>query len=326
MPSSGPIPSVSVIIATCRREPFLLDCVASILRNDFRHFEIIIVDQDRARTLPAALHRRFGDEPRLVYVMLDQANLSRARNAGVQQARGEILVFSDDDVEVAPGWLNAYLEAFEASGETPAVVGGRLDPLWLTPRPRWLPESKEYLLGIYDKHDGLGLMPGLYLPIGANFATHRKVFDAVGPFDERVGPSYTRKRGMIFGDDSLFSLYARRAHYPIYHQAAARAWHKMLAHKVSKRWFIRRCFWEGVTQLTVLHISGSAPVDHCPSIVRWHAHAMARSSKRLGWTLLQWPRLPNPAQETMEAIASIANSAGVIRAAFKLRATGHLPW
>jgi glycosyltransferase involved in cell wall biosynthesis len=326
MPSSGDAPAISVIIATCGREPFLLDCVASILGNVFQDFEIIIVDQDRARTLPGALRRRFGNDTRLVYVALDQANLSRARNAGVQHARADIVVFSDDDVEVSADWLSAYVEAFAASGGVPAVVGGRLEPLWLTPRPHWLPESKEYLLGIYDKHHGFGPMPEHDLPIGANFAAHRKVIDAVGPFDERVGPSYTRKRGMIFGDDSLFSLYARRAHYPIYHQASARARHKMLAHKVSKRWFIRRCFWEGVTQLTVLHLSGSVAADQCPGIVRWHAGAIARSGQGLARTLWHWRHLPNPAQRTMETLSSIANSAGVIRAAFKLRTTGRLPW
>jgi glucosyl-dolichyl phosphate glucuronosyltransferase len=320
-----PAPAISVIIATCRREPFLLDCIASILRNSFQDFEIIVVDQDRAGTLPAALRQRFGDEPRLVYVTLDQANLSRARNAGVAHARADVLIFSDDDVEVSPEWLRAYADAFEVCGGKPAVVGGRLDPLWLTPRPRWLPVSKEYLLGIYDRRTGLGLMPEHDLPIGANFGTHRKVLEAVGPFDERVGPSYARKRGMIFGDDSLFALYARRAQYPIYHQAAAQAWHKMLAHKVSKRWFLRRCFWEGVTQLTVLHLSGAVAVEQCRGIVRWHAGEIVRSGRRLARILLRWPRLASPA-DAMEAASAIANSAGVIRAALKLRSSGHLPW
>jgi glucosyl-dolichyl phosphate glucuronosyltransferase len=325
MATLDPVPAVSVVIATCKRESFLLDCVASILRNDFQDFEIIVVDQDPARTLPTALRQRFGDEKRLVYVVLDQANLSRARNAGVRHARGEIIVFSDDDVEVMPDWLSAYVEAFEAAGG-PAVVGGRLDPLWLTPRPHWLPDNKEYLLGIYDKHSGFGLMPEHDQPIGANFATHRKVVDTVGPFDERVGPSYSRTRGMIFGDDSLFSLCARRAHYPIYHQGAARAWHKMLAHKVSKTWFVRRCFWEGVTQLTILHLSGSVGIEHCAGVIRWHLAVMARAGGHLVGALAGWKYATNPERDAMEAVSAIATSGGIVRAALKLRATGRLPW
>jgi GT2 family glycosyltransferase len=324
--AAGPVPAVSVIIATCGRPEFLLECVASILQNDFQDFEIIIVDQDHGRTLQAELGRRFKGEARLVYVFLNEANLSLARNAGIQHARGKILVFSDDDVEVEPYWLRAYIEAFDACGGEPAVVGGRLDPLWLGPRPPWLPSSKEYLLGIYNKHDRLMPMPEHDLPIGANFATHRKVVDAVGRFDERVGPSYTRKRGMIFGDDSLFSLRARQARYPIYHQGTARAWHKMLAHKMSPAWFVRRSFWEGVTLLTVLHLSGSMPTDRWHRVTLWHVRDIARWAWRLGGTLMRWRQVADPAQKAMEAVSSIAHSGGVIRAALRLRRTGRLPW
>lgn len=324
--TTGLTPAVSVIIPTCGRPQMLLDCVASILRNEFQDFEIIIIDQDRERTLETELGRRFNSDGRLVYLVLDEPHASRARNLGIQHARGNILVFSDDDVEVEPDWLRAYVEAFDACGEEPAVVGGRLDPLWLAPRPRWLPEGKEYLLGIYNKHNSLMLMPEPDQPIGANFAAHRKVVDAVGPFDERLGPSYARKRSMIFGEDALFSLRARQAHYPVYYQAAARSWHKMTARKVRKAYFIRRSFWEGVTLLSVLHLAGHVQADRWYRVVGWHAREIVRWGWRLGETLIRWRRVANPAQEAMEAISSIAHSAGVIRAALKLRATGRLPW
>jgi GT2 family glycosyltransferase len=235
-------------------------------------------------------------------------------------------VFSDDDVEVERDWLRAYVDAFAACGGQPVVVGGRLVPLWLVPKPQWLPERKQYLLGIYDKDDGFTLMPDPEQPIGANFAVHRKVIDAVGPFDERLGPSYVRKRGMIFGEDALFSIRARQARYPVYYHAAARSWHKMSARKLTKRYFVRRSFWEGVTQLTILHLSGSVPVERWAPVVRWHAGEVVQEGRRLAKTLLRWRRAANPAKEAMEAVSSIANSAGIIRAALKLRATGHLPW
>jgi glucosyl-dolichyl phosphate glucuronosyltransferase len=325
-PAHGWAPAVSVIIPTCGRPQMLLDCVASILRNDFQDFEILIIDQDREGTLQAELRRRFNGDTRLIYLVLEESSASRARNLGIQHARGHILVFSDDDTEVGTGWLGAYMEAFNACGEKPAVVGGRLDPLWLVPKPAWLPARKEYLLGIYNKHDGLIPMPEPDQPIGANFAVHRKVVDAVGVFDERLGPSYARKRGMIFGEDALFSLRARQARYPVYYQAAARSWHKMSARKLRKAYFIRRSFWEGVTLLTVLHLAGSIPADRSCRVVLWHARDIVRWAWRLGGTLIRWKQGANPAQEAMEAVSSIAHSAGVIRAALKLRATGRLPW
>src|SRR5262245_45441646 len=92
--ATGRGPVVSVIIATCGRPQLLLDCIASSLRNDFQDFEIIVVDQDRTRTLEAEIARRFDHDDRLVYIVLDRANLSLARNAGAQHARGNIFVFS----------------------------------------------------------------------------------------------------------------------------------------------------------------------------------------------------------------------------------------
>jgi GT2 family glycosyltransferase len=306
----------------------LLDCVTSILQNDFQDFEIIIVDQDRPRTLQTHLARRFNNDARLVYVVLDEASLSRARNLGIHHARGHILVFSDDDTEVGPRWLRAYIEAFDALGKEPAVISGRLDPIWLAPKPGWLPPRREYLLGIYNPHDGpIPIpMPGTDLPVGANFAVHRKVMEAVGPFDERLGYSYARKRGMIGGEDSLFSLLARQARFPLYYQAGARVWHKMSAYKLNRVHFVRRSFWEGVTQLTVMHLSGSIPADRWRGVARWHARELLRWGGRLVRTLVQWRRVTNPAQEAMEAVCSIAQSAGMVRAALKLGTTGRLPW
>jgi GT2 family glycosyltransferase len=296
------------------------------LRNDFQNFEIIIIDQDRDRGLDVELGRRFDGDRRLVYLILDEPHASRARNLGIRHARGEILVFSDDDTEVERDWLRSYVQTFTACGEEPVVVGGRLDPLWLVPKPHWLPERKEWLLGIYNKDECFMLMPEGDQPIGANFAVHRKVVDAVGPFDERIGPSYARKHSMIFGEDALFSLRARQARYRVYYQSAARSWHKMSGRKLTKAYFVRRSFWEGVTQLTILHLSGSASADRWYPIVRWHLREIARWGRRLAGTLVRWTRRPNPAQDAMEAVSSIANSAGVIRAALKLRTTGRLPW
>jgi GT2 family glycosyltransferase len=323
---SGGSPALSIIIPTCRRGPMLLDCVASILRNDFQDFEIIIIDQDRDQRLRSELDQRFDGDQRLVYLVLSEPHASRARNLGIRHARGSILVFSDDDVEVESDWLRSYVEAFAFSGETPAVVGGRLDPMWLAPRPDWLPDAKEYLLGIYNKHDRFMPMPEHDQPIGANFAAHRAVMDAVGPFDERLGPSYARKRGLIYGEDALFAMRARHAKYPVYHQARARSWHKMTASKLTRAYFLRRSFWEGVTLLCVLHLAGTIPAERWHRVVLWHLRDAGRWTGRLAGTLLRWPWVAKPEQRAMEAMSSIAHSAGVIRAALKMRATGQLPW
>ena len=91
----------------------------------------------------------------------------------------------------------------------------------------------------------------------------------------------------------------------------------MSAHK-EEAWFIRRSFWEGVTLLTVLHLSGPyRPTTGSPL----PAGMLARLSRwgwRLARTLVGWTRVTNPSSGRDGGRVSIAQSAGVIRAALKL--------
>lgn len=316
-------PRLSVIIPTCGRIPLLLECVQSILRNDFTDYEVLIVDQEHGSALPAALAGRFGNDPRLVYLWLEEASISRARNLGISRARGEILIFADDDIVVDPGWLRAYVEAFEAPAVPPGAVAGRLDPCWLVPRPAWFPEDREYLLGIYNRHDRFMPMPEHDLPIGANFAVLRKVADEVGPFDERIGYSYARRDSMIGGEDSLFSLRIKQANYRLYHQPAARVWHKVAGYKVTRWHFLRRNFWEGFTLVTVMYLSGAISAATALPIARWHVKHIVLTTVR---RLLPGRRPGTVVPATpMALLALYANSLGVIRAALRLRRRGRLP-
>jgi GT2 family glycosyltransferase len=318
-------PTVSVIIPTCGRPELLLECVASILDNDFSDFEILVVDQDPSQSLKAKLSRKFNDDPRISYLFLDEAALDKARNMGIEHACGEILVFADDDVEVVSGWLRAYIDAFTRIQPSPGIVGGRLDPLWLSPKPEWLPEEKEYLLGIYNRGDELMPMPEGELPMGANFAVLHRTVDAIGKFDERVDYSYARKTSMISGGDSFFSLKAKQANYPIYYQPQAQAWHKISKHKLTKKYFLRRNFWEGVTIVIVLYLSGSATPASFPGIIRWHMGAIrsrlwrfffAKNESGIDWTQSKaWMRLA----------AECSYSLGVIYCGLKFLWTHKLP-
>jgi glycosyltransferase involved in cell wall biosynthesis len=307
-----PTPKVSVIIPTCGRPELLLECVASIVRNDFTDFEILVVDQDPTQGLRVKLSEKFDAVPRIVYLFLDEAALDKARNKGIEHARGDILVFIDDDVEVDVGWLGAYVNAFTGIQPPPGVVGGRLDPLWLCPRPDWYPEEKEYLLGIYQRGGELAPMPEPDLPIGANFAVLRQCVDEVGRFDERMDYSYARKFSRLSGGDSLFCLRAKQAKCSIYYQPQARAWHKISKTKLTKEYFIKRNFWEGATRVVTLHLSGSSIVaDLCRNI-----------GSRAGLPSEQSPGNLLRAKAWMRLVAVTAFGLGMVYASARIRWTG----
>src|SRR5215469_13147231 len=187
-----PAPPISVIVPTCFREKMLIDCVASLLNQSYPNFETIIIDQAPEPRLERDLSARFGCEKRIRYMHVARAGASRARNLGVKAASSRIVAFIDDDAVADPGWLQAIADAF-ADCRRPALMAGRILPLWDGPRPGWYPPQREYLLGVYNIGGSLRPLPAADQPIGANMAGLRQVILDHGGFEEALGPSYFRK-------------------------------------------------------------------------------------------------------------------------------------
>jgi len=322
MSIDGETPLVSVVIPTCGRPDLLIQCVRSILENDFQDFEIIVVDQDPASDLGVRL-AGLGRERQIVRVTLEEAALDRARNRGIDHARGRFLLFADDDIEVDRGWIRAYVEAFTSVQPAPGAIAGRLDAKYLAPKPAWIPDT--HLFGIYEKEQDLGPIAEGDLPIGANFALLADAVRRAGRFDERMDYSYARK-SMLSGGDSLMALQVRQAGYAIYYQPAARAWHKISGTKLRPAWIIRRSYWDGVTQMTVLHLTDAVTRERSLAIIRWHLRSgIGGSLKRFMFPKKPDRRRLGSASAWMSLAVTCAKSMGTIRASWKLNRTGRLP-
>jgi len=247
-------PEISVVVPTFGRESMLLECVAGVLAGDFQRHEILIVDQDRERRLERALADRFPGEPRIRYLLAPLAGASGARNLGVREARAEIVAFIDDDALPDRGWLRAFSDSFATMTPRPGLIGGKIAPLWSRPKPSWYPPEREFLLGIYDIGDDERVFPEKDQPVAANMAGARQVILDLGGFDERLGPNYFRKHPMITGEDALLGQQVRRAGFSVYYQPKARVRHQISGAKLTRRYFLRRHFWEGVTTAAQLHL------------------------------------------------------------------------
>ena len=120
-------PLVSIVVATAGLRPDLLNrCIKSLTEIDYPAFEIVIVD-NRANAISEAdeplLSESFGDPETIRVVREGRRGLSFARNTGVLAARGEIVAFTDDDVEVDANWLTSVVEAFSRSDDIKCVTG-----------------------------------------------------------------------------------------------------------------------------------------------------------------------------------------------------------
>jgi glycosyltransferase involved in cell wall biosynthesis len=250
-------PLFSVILPTFGREELLLGCVDSIMTGEFQNFEILVIDQDPTQHLRESLCRRYPDEKRLRYLFLERAGASKARNHGINEAKGKYIAFIDDDAVAYKEWLQAYCETFEQIDPEPALIAGRIDPFWDGEKPSWYPQACEYILGLYNLGDAVCPMPEQDQPISANLAGLRAVIHEVGGFNETLGPNYFRKHAQITGEDSFLGLSVRRAGYSIYYAPLARVNHRISNNKLKKLKFLRRFFWEGVTVILKMHLNGT---------------------------------------------------------------------
>src|SRR5690606_24737425 len=126
---------VSVIVATYNRGDVLFDTLAMVMANTYPRFELIVVDQTTAPS--GAYRRRLADlraQFDFVYLTLPAPSLTFARNVGVQQAKGDLIIFIDDDVQLEPDFVEAHVRAF-ADPAVAGVAGRVLDQKYDTAPP-----------------------------------------------------------------------------------------------------------------------------------------------------------------------------------------------
>jgi glycosyltransferase involved in cell wall biosynthesis len=319
------LPKISVIIATCRRIPLAIECIESVLRSSYPEFEIVVVDQDPEQALGKTLKELFGGDARILYVFQEVQMLSRARNTGMAAAHGDIFAFLDDDAVASEDWLWGYADAFVKIEPAPGAVAGRILPRYAAPRPRWIPEDKAFLLGIYDIGELGRPMPEGDLPVGANFAVSRAAAERAGQFSEDLGFSYARSSATLAGEDSLFAIQVKRCGYSLYYEPRAVAFHLVPAGKLRLSYFARRNFCEGVTMVTMLFLAGGISRASCPGIVAYHlksaAYEIFRACVRQD---LKESRIPG-ARKLVRAMCHCSQSAGAIRGALRLWKLGAMP-
>ncbi len=102
----------SVIIVSRHRTAALLRCLVGLSQQDHTEFEVIVVADPEAADAVAALAKP------IKLIRFDAANISVARNLGIDQAKGEIIGFIDDDAVAEPTWLGRLCAGFT----TPEVV------------------------------------------------------------------------------------------------------------------------------------------------------------------------------------------------------------
>jgi glycosyltransferase involved in cell wall biosynthesis len=244
------LPTVSIVIAafSLKRWHYLCEAVASVRAQTIPVLETIVVI-DHQQELLARVRRELAG----VTVIANGGNqgASATRNTGVAVSRGEVVAFLDDDAVASPRWMEILLRNFA----DPSVVGvgGRLDPLWATSRPRWFPPEFDWAVGA--SYPG---MPTRAEPVrnvwSNNMAIRRGAFDIAGGFRNDFGKVGSRSRPE---DTDLCLRVTERNGGGIWiYEPMATAGHQVPAERTTLRYFVRRCFNEGWGKAVLASLNG----------------------------------------------------------------------
>ena len=256
MPPSRP--SASVVICTYNRSGWLEATLRSLSRTmTRRQWEIIIVDNNSAddtRTV-VARHTAVSAVP-VTYLFEPRQGKSNALNTGMARASGDVFVFTDDDVEVDAGWLEAACDALDQESGID-YVGGPVAPMWEAPPPRWFDARRSDLWGTLAILD-YGAASFIFeerqrVPLGVNMAVRRRLVERVGGFHPELG---RRGKSLLGQEQAEFFSRARACQVRGRYVPGMKVRHHVPAARVTLNYFVRWWFWKGVSRARVDAIHG----------------------------------------------------------------------
>jgi GT2 family glycosyltransferase len=178
-PGVGGRPVVSVVIATRNRVHLLPEAVESVVVQTFREWELIVVDDASEDSTPAWLTS--GAAQRVTPILLDiQVERSRARNHGLAQARGDFVLFLDDDDRLLPKALELLVAGLAHPRRAACVqaIGGRIETD-TAGRVRRVPHVRRTQLGpVWPE-----MLGGWWWPGTGQCLFRRDALESIGGYD-----------------------------------------------------------------------------------------------------------------------------------------------
>jgi glycosyltransferase involved in cell wall biosynthesis len=197
-------------------------------------WELLVVNNNCSDATDAVIARHMPHLP-IRRLFEPKQGLSYARNRAVDAAKGELLLWTDDDVLVDNYWLAAYVKAAITYPEA-VFFGGRISPLFAVAPPRWLTTNQSIFSGAYAlKEPGKNIFIAKSdddIPIGANMALNKRVFA-----DFRFDPNLGRcGNNFISGEEAqLFKKLLGRGYLGIWVNSA-QVWHRIPPARLTRRY------------------------------------------------------------------------------------------
>jgi len=249
-PAEPPL-DASVLICTYNRADLLAETLDSLAlnRTGSLRWNVIVVDNNSTDHTRHVVTNRTDRYPvELVYLFDPRQGKSNALNTGLAATDASIVVFTDDDVRVTEGWLEASCRAM-LDDSSIDYTGGPVLPLWEHPCPAWLDTERHDLWGTLAILD-YGPEPFVFedrrrVPLGANMAVRRSLIDKIGGFDPDLG----RRGASLLGQEQAeFFCRSRAAGARGLYVPTMAVKHHVPASRLTREYFRRWWYWKGVSK------------------------------------------------------------------------------
>jgi glucosyl-dolichyl phosphate glucuronosyltransferase len=245
----------SIVVATYNRAADLrgtLDSLSGL--RPCADWEVVVVDNNSSDDTRAVVESAARSFPApLRYLFEVEQGRSPALNAGIRLASGDIIVTTDDDVRVDPGWLDRAADGLDRLNAD--YVGGRVLPIWGATPPAWLPNhgGKHWAVIALLDYGPEPVEFGSRVPLGVNMAFRREAFERAGLFDPATG----RKAGTLLGQEVReWCIRARAAGLRGFYVPDLAVRHIIPASRLNKAYFRRWFYWRGISRARLYEKAG----------------------------------------------------------------------
>jgi glycosyltransferase involved in cell wall biosynthesis len=250
--------TATVLICTYNRAERLAETLDSLRRQEPTPgaWDVLIVDNNSTdRTAEVVQSLALAFPVPLRYLLEPQQGKSYALNAGLRSISTDIVLFTDDDVRVAPDWVRVGMDALERNPDID-YIGGPVRPIWGAAPPPWFPATNGNLWGTVAVLD-YGPLPFEFesrhrVPIGANMAARRRLVEQAGGFSTALGRT---GRALLGQEQAEFFYRTRRLGARGRYIPEMWLEHHVPASRLTRRYFRRWWWWKGVSRcrLHALH-------------------------------------------------------------------------
>lgn len=229
---------VTVILCTYNRYTSLVKVLESAAVQSLpepEDWEVLVVDnnsRDQTREVAESFCRRYP--ARFRYLFEPQQGKSHALNAGIRNAQGDVLAFTDDDVTFDPMWLQNLTASLR--GTDWAGAAGRVLPQKAFSPPPWLAVKERHALGplaLFDPGTPAGELGEP--PFGNNMAYRKGMFEKHGGFRIDLGP---QPGSEIRSEDSEFGQRLLAAGERLRYEPSAIVYHEIPERRLQKQYFL----------------------------------------------------------------------------------------